>query len=291
MRLFALGSFQGPAPDEFSRKPLYRPSVGLTDTDELDSYMYQTVGHDAIHLIAEAMGLPLYRRVITGTAVNQAAEYGSRQPGGSYTAAGDNEQASSAASTSARTATGDVAASEAAPLKKDETEDLHELLLTVKQHHPDVEGVSVGAILSNYQRVRVEHIALRPEIGMVPLAYLWQRNQHELLDEMVRSELRSMLIKVAGAGLDERDLGKDLAVVRPKLHRLVSSQEGSIGSSSASFRCLTNTIRPHNSTSSTAVMYAERAESSRASPLPRPCSTSRSKCESHLHSVQSYRPG
>ena len=29
--------------------------------NELDSYMYQTIGHQAIDLYAEAMGLPLYR--------------------------------------------------------------------------------------------------------------------------------------------------------------------------------------------------------------------------------------
>lgn len=56
----------------------------------------------------------------------------------------------------------------------DETEDLYELLATVKVFHshflpavllsfqqachPDIKGVSVGAILSNYQRVRVEHV-------------------------------------------------------------------------------------------------------------------------------------
>lgn len=27
-----------------------------------------------------------------------------------------------------------------------------------KENHPDIKGVSVGAILSNYQRVRVEHV-------------------------------------------------------------------------------------------------------------------------------------
>ena len=57
----------------------------------------------------------------------------------------------------------------------DETEDLYDLLLTVKvaftyleeidfelissqRNYPEVQGVSVGAILSNYQRVRVEHV-------------------------------------------------------------------------------------------------------------------------------------
>jgi len=38
-------------------------------TDEIDSYMYQSVGHHAIDMYAEAMGLPLYRRTITGSAL------------------------------------------------------------------------------------------------------------------------------------------------------------------------------------------------------------------------------
>jgi len=37
--------------------------------DEIDSYMYQSVGHHAVDMYAEAMGLPLYRRTITGSAL------------------------------------------------------------------------------------------------------------------------------------------------------------------------------------------------------------------------------
>ena len=43
--------------------------------DEMDSYMFQTVGHHAIELYAEAMGLPLFRSTIKGTAVCQQANY------------------------------------------------------------------------------------------------------------------------------------------------------------------------------------------------------------------------
>ena len=43
--------------------------------DELDSYMYQTVGHQAIDLYAEAMGLPLYRHTIQGTALDTGRDY------------------------------------------------------------------------------------------------------------------------------------------------------------------------------------------------------------------------
>lgn len=37
--------------------------------------MYQTVGHQGIDLYAEAMGLPLYREVITGGAIDQGRNY------------------------------------------------------------------------------------------------------------------------------------------------------------------------------------------------------------------------
>jgi diphthamide synthase (EF-2-diphthine--ammonia ligase) len=46
--------------------------------DEIDSYLYQTVGQDAIQLVADALEVPLIRRVITGEAVQQGSEYGSR---------------------------------------------------------------------------------------------------------------------------------------------------------------------------------------------------------------------
>lgn len=44
-------------------------------SDELDSYMYQTVGHQGINLYAEAMDLPLYRETISGSAVDRGRNY------------------------------------------------------------------------------------------------------------------------------------------------------------------------------------------------------------------------
>lgn len=46
------------------------------DTDELDSYMYQSVGHEMIDIIAEAMQKPLYRRAIKGKPKVVELEYG-----------------------------------------------------------------------------------------------------------------------------------------------------------------------------------------------------------------------
>lgn len=50
----------------------------LTGTEELDSYMYQTVGQDAIQLVADALDVPLYRGIISGQAIEQGSEYGDR---------------------------------------------------------------------------------------------------------------------------------------------------------------------------------------------------------------------
>lgn len=40
---------------------------GDDSVDELDSYMYQTVGHQIVVSYAECMGLPLFRRRIQGS--------------------------------------------------------------------------------------------------------------------------------------------------------------------------------------------------------------------------------
>uniref|UniRef100_A0A0K3CPB8 Diphthine--ammonia ligase n=1 Tax=Rhodotorula toruloides TaxID=5286 RepID=A0A0K3CPB8_RHOTO len=159
--------------------------------DELDSFMYQTVGHSGLATIAQALDLPFFSRAIKGTAVNVGGEYGTRE-GKEKGKQKENDG--------------------------DETEDLYELLKEVKEAMPLVQGVSVGAILSNYQRVRVEHVCAR--LGLTPLAYLWERSQPELLREMVEAGMESVLVKVAGAGLQVEHLGKSLKDMEPTLHRL-----------------------------------------------------------------------
>ncbi|KAI7832103.1 hypothetical protein BX661DRAFT_179813 [Kickxella alabastrina] len=148
-----------------------------SEKDELDSYMYQTVGSSGIKTIAECMELPLYLQETKGAAIRQTLEY---------------EQTAD-----------------------DETEDLFTLLTEVKKNHPEVLGVSVGAIFSRYQSNRVQHVCDR--LGLTMLAYLWQRDQAELLHEMVENGIDAILIKVASLGLDRCDLGMTLAQMEPKL--------------------------------------------------------------------------
>ncbi|KAJ6667342.1 hypothetical protein lerEdw1_017320, partial [Lerista edwardsae] len=70
------------------------------------------------------------------------------------------------------------------------------------EEEEDVEGVSVGAILSDYQRVRVEDVCKR--LTLQPLAYLWRQNQETLLKEMISSDIRAIIIKVAAFGKNPR---------------------------------------------------------------------------------------
>ncbi|KAG9285365.1 hypothetical protein G9A89_010840 [Geosiphon pyriformis] len=153
-----------------------------SNKDELDSFLYQTVGHEAIEYYAECMGLPLYRRQIFGNSVFTGPEYHIT--------------------------------------KGDETEDLFELLNDVKKKHPELQGVSVGAILSNYQRVRVEHVCDRLEL--MSLAYLWRRNQKELLKEMIEAKIDAIMIKVAAMGLKPLHLGKSIGEMYSYLCNIVS---------------------------------------------------------------------
>ena len=48
---------------------------------ELDSYMYQTAGHEMIEAVAEALSLPLHRRALQGTSLNVAENYAGPKAG------------------------------------------------------------------------------------------------------------------------------------------------------------------------------------------------------------------
>lgn len=145
-----------------------RPPEGV---DELDSYMYQTVGSDVVEAIAEAMNLPLVRRVITG--------------------------APKATSSKAYL-----------PVAGDETEDLTELLKEAKARFPEIDAVSCGAILSDYQRLRVESVCAR--LGLKVLAFLWRQPQEKLLSQMRAGGLDARICKVACMGLSAKHVGKSI---------------------------------------------------------------------------------
>ncbi|XP_051138372.1 diphthine--ammonia ligase [Andrographis paniculata] len=149
--------------------------------DEIDSYMYQTVGHQIVVSYAQCMGIPLFRRRIHGSTRHHALSY-STTPG-------------------------------------DEVEDMFILLEEVKRQIPSISAVSSGAIASDYQRLRVESVCSR--LGLVSLAYLWKQDQSQLLQEMIQSEIIAVTVKVAAIGLDPSNhLGKEIRHLESHLQKL-----------------------------------------------------------------------
>ena len=104
------------------------------------------------------------------------------------------------------------------PNTKDEVEDLYDLIVSARAE-VEFDAVCSGAILSDYQRVRVESVCSR--LNLVSLAYLWRRDQSELLQEMIDCGVKACIIKCAALGLEEWHLGKTLAELQPRLEDLV----------------------------------------------------------------------
>ncbi|KAL6768420.1 hypothetical protein ACKKBF_B39080 [Auxenochlorella protothecoides x Auxenochlorella symbiontica] len=151
--------------------------------DDLDSWMYQTVGHQVVAALGQCMGLPLYRRCIQGTSKDQGLVYQHNA------------------------------------CESDEVEDLSCLLAYCKDRIPGLQAVCSGAIASDYQRTRVENVCAR--LGLVSLAPLWHQPQSTLLRRMIDGGVEAVLVKVAAAGLSvAQDLGAPLAEMEEKLHAL-----------------------------------------------------------------------
>ncbi len=167
-----------------------RPSTNVLDGgdegEDINSFMYQTVGHSVIPLYSECLGIPLYRKEITGSAIQTGRYYDPSRIQDSL----------------------------------DETEDLIPLLQEVLRKHPEANALCSGAILSTYQRTRVESVAVR--MGLTPLAYLWQYpalppspgradSLTGLLEDMLDAGCDARIIKIASGGIKESLLWSNVA--------------------------------------------------------------------------------
>ena len=149
--------------------------------------MYQSVGSEVIDAIGTAIGKPLYKRELLGKPKVMELEY----------------------------------TDDPSEYQDDEVEDLFELLKLAKKKHPELKGVATGAIASTYQKNRVEKLCAR--LGMVSLAYLWGRDQTELMQAMIDSGMESILIKVASFGLDPKEhLGQKLEDIIDHMKEMVN---------------------------------------------------------------------
>ena len=158
------------------------------EADDLNSYMYQTVGHSLIPLYSAALDIPLYRQPILGAAINTDKTYAPPPPTATTTA------------------------------PPDETECLLPLLQRILHDHPSADALSTGAILSTYQRTRIESVAAR--LGLVPLSYLWHYTSlppyapAALLRDMAAVGQDARIVKVASGGLDAGFLWENVAEAR-----------------------------------------------------------------------------
>ncbi|KAK6063481.1 ATP-binding endoribonuclease [Seiridium cupressi] len=270
----------GPRPPGSGHDHRHDPASGpLADDQEdtdLDSFMYQTVGHQVIPLYAAATGLPLFRQPIVGTTVQSGISYRDpRQPSPS----------SSVSINQAVVGTPDSVAGSQSGLRanddldlddQDETESLVPLLRAVMVAHPEANALCTGAILSTYQRTRIESVALR--LGLVPLAYLWQypvlpnleppapssapadppstisgghrggsnddSDDAQLLRDMGAVGLEARIVKVASAGLEEDFLWDNVASeqsitrVKRALRRFGGGGRGSVLGEGGEFETL-----------------------------------------------------
>ncbi len=203
------------------------------EEEDLNSFMYQTVGHTVVPLYGAATGIPLFRRPIVGGATQDGTEYAYAGPPRPSL---DGEDASSAAR------------------PHDETESMVPLLRDVMRAHPEANAICAGAILSTYQRTRVESVATR--LGLVPLAYLWQfpvlplppssaaDGDVQLLQDLGAAGLEARIIKVASAGLDEAFLWANIAnpgtitKVQRAMGRFSSAEKGAVLGEGGEFETL-----------------------------------------------------
>lgn len=172
------------------------------EEEDIDSFMYQTIGHSVIPLYEEALGIPLYRAPITGGAVDTSRIYrhdAVSESSENHIPAGSGSDAAGAGNGA------------------DETESLVPLLTRIMKAHPEANAVSAGAILSTYQRTRIENVAGR--LGLTPLAWLWNYptlpapaerkadpttvREAGLLEDMAAAGCDARIIKVASGGLDD----------------------------------------------------------------------------------------
>ena len=91
--------------------------------------------------------------------------------------------------------------------KESELDDLRELLRRAKEEY-GIEGVVTGALFSQYQRERVERLC--EELSLKPFAPLWHLDQESELRELLREGFVITMSSIAGEGLSEQWLGREV---------------------------------------------------------------------------------
>ena len=92
-------------------------------------------------------------------------------------------------------------------VKEEELIDLRRAILRARDEF-GVEGVVTGAVESVYQASRVQKIC--SELGVECFNPLWQKNQVEILEELIKEGFRAIIVGVFAYPLNEKFLGREI---------------------------------------------------------------------------------
>jgi len=94
--------------------------------------------------------------------------------------------------------------------KGEKEKELKDLEGAIKKAIKDygIEGVVTGAVGSVYQASRVQKITNK--LGIECFNPLWQKNQEELLKELLRNKFKVVLVGVFGYPLDDKWVGREI---------------------------------------------------------------------------------
>lgn len=149
-----------------------------------DSFMYQTVGYNMIKLIEQALDIPFIYKKTQCITLNSNLKYNKTE--------------------------------------YDEVEDLYDALeIAQKKYYCD--GVCSGAILSSYQKNRIENVCNR--LNLKSFTPLWNMNQKILLQEMINYGIEAIVVKIASPLLKKIHLGKDISIIMEYFNNIESTNE------------------------------------------------------------------
>ena len=165
--------------------------LGRPVEEDEESYMYQTAGSEVVQtLVEECIQVPLIHYVRQGKSVQTALVYEEAKTG-------------------------------VVDTEPDEVEDLFLALQEAVRRFPSVQAVASGALLSTYQRVRIENVCQR--LGLTSLSYLWRRgSQHEILRSMIQTGLEVVLVRTAAPPglMPRKHLNRSLEQLESHLYSL-----------------------------------------------------------------------
>ncbi len=91
--------------------------------------------------------------------------------------------------------------------KEDELDDLKKAIVIAKEKY-EIEGIVTGAIKSAYQSSRIQKIC--NELNINCFNPLWQKDEIEFIEELLKSKFQIVVVGVAAYPLNEKTIGRKL---------------------------------------------------------------------------------